>query len=109
LYVMASQNRVLPVLAWWREPSAVRPVDIGEVALVERVAIADLANPANRVMIGYPDGHRGPAFRISSMMIWGFTGLITDRLLQLGGWEQPWDDQSIEHDIPRSRLLRPPA
>jgi 8-oxo-dGTP pyrophosphatase MutT (NUDIX family) len=109
LYVMASQNRVIPVLAWWREPSAVRPADIGEVALVERVSLADLADPANRVMIGYPDGHRGPAFRISSMMIWGFTGLITDRLLSLGGWEQPWDDQSIERDIPRSRLLRPPA
>src|SRR5580692_1708434 len=64
LYVMASQNRVIPVLAWWREPSAVRPADIGEVALVERVSLADLADPANRVMIGYPDGHRGPAFRI---------------------------------------------
>ena len=109
LYVMASQFRVVPVLAWWREPSAVRPVDIGEVALVERVSVAALADPANRVMIGYPDGHRGPAFRISSMMIWGFTGLITDRLLHLGGWEQPWDDQLIERDIPRSRLLRPPA
>ena len=109
LYVMASQFRVVPVLAWWREPSAVRPVDMAEVALVERVSLAVLASPANRVMIGYPDGHRGPAFRISSMMIWGFTGLITDRLLHLGGWEQPWDDQSVEHDIPRSRLLRPPA
>ncbi len=109
LYVMASQFRVVPVLAWWREPSAVGPVDIAEVALVERVSLADLANPANRVMIGYPDGHRGPAFRISSMMIWGFTGLITDRLLHLGGWEQPWDDQSVERDIPRARLLRPPA
>ena len=109
LYVMASRNRVVPVLGWWRAPTAVRPADVGEVALVERVCVADLANPANRVMIGYPDGRRGPAFRISSMMIWGFTGLITDRLLRLGGWERPWDDQSTQTDIPRSRGLRPPA
>ena len=100
LFVMASQFRVIPVLAWWREPSAVRPVDIGEVAAVERISVADLADPANRVMLGYPNGRRGPAFRINSMLIWGFTGLITDRLLALGGWERPWDD-SVAGEIPR--------
>jgi 8-oxo-dGTP pyrophosphatase MutT (NUDIX family) len=108
LFVVASQFRVVPVLAWWREPSAVRPVDIGEIAAVERISVADLADPANRVMVGYPDGRRGPAFRISSMMIWGFTGLITDRLLDLGGWQRPWDD-SVVRDIPRATLLRPPG
>jgi 8-oxo-dGTP pyrophosphatase MutT (NUDIX family) len=109
LFVWASHFRVVPVLAWWRQPAAVRPVDIGEVALVERVPVEDLADPANRVMIGYPDGHRGPAFRLSSMVIWGFTGLITDRLLHLGGWERAWDDQSVETDIPRALLLRSPG
>jgi 8-oxo-dGTP pyrophosphatase MutT (NUDIX family) len=109
LYVAASHFRVIPVLAWWREPSAVRPVDIGEVAAVERIAVADLADPANRVMVGYPDGRRGPAFRIGSMMIWGFTGLITDRLLDLGGWQRPWADSVVVHDIPRATLLRPPG
>ena len=53
LFVAASQFRVIPVLAWWREPSAVRPVDIGEVAAVERISVADLADPANRVMLGW--------------------------------------------------------
>jgi len=108
LFVVASQFRVVPVLGWWREPSAVRPVDIGEVAAVERVSVASLADPANRVMVGYPDGRRGPAFRIGSMMIWGFTGLITDRLLDLGGWQRPWND-SVVPDIPREVLLRPAA
>jgi hypothetical protein len=25
------------------------------------------------------------------MLIWGFTALLTDRLLALGGFEVPWD------------------
>jgi hypothetical protein len=25
------------------------------------------------------------------MVIWGFTALLVDRLLWLGGWERPWD------------------
>ena len=40
LFVAASQFRVVPVLAWWRVPSAVRPVDIGEIAAVERISVA---------------------------------------------------------------------
>jgi 8-oxo-dGTP pyrophosphatase MutT (NUDIX family) len=95
LFITRSQFRVIPVLAWWRVPSAVRPVDIGEIAAVERISVADLADPANRVMLRFPNGHSGPAFRIGSMLIWGFTGLITDRLLALGGWERPWDDTDI--------------
>jgi len=95
LFITRSQFRVVPVLAWWRLPSVVRPVDIGEIAAVERISVADLADPANRVMLRFPGGHSGPAFRIGSMLIWGFTGLITDRLLALGGWERPWDDAVI--------------
>jgi 8-oxo-dGTP pyrophosphatase MutT (NUDIX family) len=95
LFITRSQFRVIPVLAWWREPSAVRPVDIGEVAAVERISVGDLADPANRLTLRFPSGHSGPAFRIGSMLIWGFTGLITDRLLALGGWERPWDDTVI--------------
>ena len=74
LFIARSQFRVIPVLAWWRVPTAVRPVDIGEVAAVERISVADLADPANRLMLRFPSGHSGPAFRISSMLIWGFTG-----------------------------------
>lgn len=95
LFITRSQFRVTPVLAWWREPSAVYPVDIGEIAAVERISVADLANPANRVMLRYPNGRGGPAFRMGSMLIWGFTALLTDRLLALGGWERPWDATTI--------------
>ena len=56
LFIARSQFRVIPVLAWWRVPSAVRPVDIGEVAAVERISVADLADPANRLMLRFPGG-----------------------------------------------------
>jgi 8-oxo-dGTP pyrophosphatase MutT (NUDIX family) len=100
LFVAASQFRVVPVLAWWRVPSAVRPLDIGEVAAVERISVAALADPANRLMLKFPSGRSGPAFRIESMLIWGFTALITDRLLALGGWERPWDAVTVR-ELPR--------
>jgi 8-oxo-dGTP pyrophosphatase MutT (NUDIX family) len=100
LFISRSQFRVLPVIAWWRAPSAVKPMDIGEVAAVERISVADLADPANRLTLGYPTGHSGPAFRIGPMMIWGFTALITDRLLALGGWERPWDAATVR-ELPK--------
>lgn len=95
LFISRSQFRVVPVLAWWRAPSAVRPMDIGEVAAVERIPVASLADPAHRVMLRHPSGRTGPAFRIGPMLIWGFTGLLVDRLLALGGWERPWDTAII--------------
>jgi 8-oxo-dGTP pyrophosphatase MutT (NUDIX family) len=100
LFIARSQFRVIPVLAWWRVPTAVRPVDIGEVAAVERISIADLADPANRLMLRYPDGRGGPAFSIDTMLIWGFTALITARLLALGGWERPWD-ATVTRELPQ--------
>jgi 8-oxo-dGTP pyrophosphatase MutT (NUDIX family) len=95
LFIARSEFRVVPVLAWWREPCAVRPVDLDEVAAVERISVSRLADPANRVTLRYPSGRGGPAFRIGPMVIWGFTALLTDRLLALGGWEQPWDASNI--------------
>jgi 8-oxo-dGTP pyrophosphatase MutT (NUDIX family) len=99
-YIPRSQFRVVPVLAWWRMPSAVGPVDFAEVALVERIGLADLADPANRVMLRYPTGNGGPAFRVGQLLIWGFTAMLTDRLLRLGGWERPWDVTEVR-ELPR--------
>jgi 8-oxo-dGTP pyrophosphatase MutT (NUDIX family) len=95
LFISRSQFRVIPVLAWWREPCAVWPVDISEIAAVERIKVSDLADPANRLMLRYPNGRGGVAFRMGSMLIWGFTALLTDRLLALGGWERPWDATTV--------------
>ena len=95
MFIVPSQFRVVPVLGWWRTPSAVRPADIGEVAAVERIGLAELADPANRLMMRFPGGRSGPAFSIGPMLIWGFTALLTDRLLALGGFERPWDADTI--------------
>ncbi|HYX57874.1 MAG TPA: CoA pyrophosphatase [Streptosporangiaceae bacterium] len=91
VFIERTGFRVVPVLAWWREPSAVAPVDAGEVAAVERVSVAELADPATRLTLRMPTGRSSPAFRVRGLLIWGFTALLVDRLLALGGWEKPWD------------------
>lgn len=91
LYIFRSGFRVTPVIGWWREPSEVGPVDPGEVAAVERIPLSALADPRCRFMLRRPEGHVGPAFSFGTMLIWGFTAVLTDRLLALSGWERPWD------------------
>jgi 8-oxo-dGTP pyrophosphatase MutT (NUDIX family) len=91
VFIPRTGFRVIPVLAWWRRPSAVAPVDLGEVAAVERVSVAELAEPGARLMVRVRDGRVTPAFRVRGMLIWGFTAALVDRLLAMGGWEKPWD------------------
>ena len=95
MFIPRTGFRVIPVLAWWRTPSRVHPVDTGEVAAVERIPVADLADPTHRLMLRMPSGRTTPAFRVGSMLIWGFTAGLTARLLELAGWEQPWDASRV--------------
>jgi 8-oxo-dGTP pyrophosphatase MutT (NUDIX family) len=88
---------VTPVLAWWREPSPVHPVDLAEVAAVHAVALDDLLDPANRVMVRHPaTGRTTPGFRVNGMLVWGFTAGLLDTLIRLGGWERPWSLDAVE-------------
>ena len=91
LFIARSGFSVTPVLAWWRQPGPVGPGDLMEVTAVARVRVSELADPANRLTIRHPSGGAGPAFRAGGMLVWGFTGMLVDRLLALGGWERPWD------------------
>jgi 8-oxo-dGTP pyrophosphatase MutT (NUDIX family) len=95
LYIWRSNFRVTPVLGWWQSPVPVEPGDPAEIAAVVRVPVAELASPANRVMIRYPSGPAGPAFRVAGLVVWGFTAAVLDQLLALGGWEQPWDASHV--------------
>jgi 8-oxo-dGTP pyrophosphatase MutT (NUDIX family) len=95
LYIPRSDFRVTPVLGWWHRPVPVAPGDPAEIAAVIRVPVADLAAPANRLMIRYPDGSAGYAFRVAGLTVWGFTALLLDRMLALGGFEQPWDSSQL--------------
>ncbi|HXZ65997.1 MAG TPA: CoA pyrophosphatase [Streptosporangiaceae bacterium] len=90
-YIWRSHYRVTPVLGWWQSPAPVAPGDPAEIAAVVRVPVADLASPANRLLIRYPSGQVGPAFRVAGLVVWGFTAAVLDQLLALGGWERPWD------------------
>jgi 8-oxo-dGTP pyrophosphatase MutT (NUDIX family) len=95
LFIPRTGFRVVPVLAWWRQPCAVAPVDLAEVAAVERVSVSELADPGTRVMVKGPGGFLSPAFRVKGMLIWGFTAVLVDRLLALAGWERPWDTAEV--------------
>jgi len=95
LFIPPTGFLVVPVLAWWRQPCAVAPVDPGEVAAVERISVSELADPAVRAMVRAPGGGRSPAFTVRGLIIWGFTAGLVDRLLALGGWERPWDTAKV--------------
>jgi 8-oxo-dGTP pyrophosphatase MutT (NUDIX family) len=86
---------VTPVLAWWRSPHVVGPVDAAEVAAVERVPIATLADAANRCAVRLRDGRHSPAFQVHGLLVWGFTALLTDRVLEWGGWALPWSPEPL--------------
>jgi 8-oxo-dGTP pyrophosphatase MutT (NUDIX family) len=96
LFIPVSGFLVTPVLAWWREPHPVRPVDLGEVARVDRLPIAELVDPANRLRVRHPSGWIGPAFRVRGMLVWGFTAGVLSTLLEMGGWSRPWPMDRVE-------------
>lgn len=100
IFIPVSGFVVTPVLAWWRRPHEVRPVDAAEVARVALVPVAELADPANRFRVTHPSGWIGPAFEAGGLFIWGFTAGLLDRLLEFGGWARPWDE-SAHRPLPR--------
>ena len=107
LWLPPSGFVVHPVVAWWRSPHPVDAVDAGEVAAVARVPVAELVDPASRTQVTHPSGWIGPAFEVRSMLVWGFTAGLLDRLLALGGWELPWDrDRHRPLDEQTVRLAR---
>ncbi len=99
LWLPPSGYSVTPVLGFWSEPVAVRAQDPREVARAERVLLADLVDPANRVTWVHPAGHRGPGFVVADMLVWGFTAMLLDRLIALAGWAQPWAEHR-EVEVP---------
>jgi 8-oxo-dGTP pyrophosphatase MutT (NUDIX family) len=96
LWIPVSNFLVTPVLAWWREPHEVWAVDVAEVDRVARLPVRDLADPANRFRVRHPSGWIGPAFRVSDMLVWGFTAGVLSTLLEMGGWARPWPTDRIE-------------
>ena len=93
-----SDFMVTPVIGWWRDPSDVQVVDFNESALIARVPVRDLLNPANRHMSYVRRGdskHLTPAFRVEQdgheFTVWGFTAMLLDSIFNSLGWSVDWD------------------
>ncbi len=95
--------RVTPVLAYWREPSAVAPGHPAEVAAVARVPLSDLVDPANRLAVRTMGRWVGPAFRVADLLVWGMTAGLLDSLLDRAGLAVPWDRSHVE-ELPPATL-----
>ena len=99
IFIPVSGFVVTPVLAWWERPHDVRPMDAAEVAAVALVPIADLVDPAHRFLVTHPSGRLGPGFEADGLFVWGFTAGLLDKLLEFGGWAEPWD-RSVQRPLP---------
>ncbi|MEU4691765.1 CoA pyrophosphatase [Actinoplanes sp. NPDC023714] len=91
LWIPVSGFVVTPVLAWWRRPHHVHALQEEEVAHVARLPISELADPANRIRVRHPSGWVGPAFQVRGLLVWGFTAGVISSLLDMAGWQRPWE------------------
>jgi 8-oxo-dGTP pyrophosphatase MutT (NUDIX family) len=99
LFLSFTNHLVRPVLGHWHTPGPVRPVNASETATVARVSIADLTDPQNRGQISLPGGYLSPAFSVAGLVVWGFTAGLLEILLDLAGWDRPWD-RSRRFELP---------
>lgn len=105
LWLPPSGFVVHPVVGYWHEPHHVDVVDEAEVAAVVRVPLSELVDPANRFVISHPGGHRGPAFEVRGLVVWGFTAGLIAGILTLAGWERPWDTGDVRPLDPETLRL----
>ena len=109
LWLPPSNYAVTPVMAWWSKPTPVRAVDPNEVHAVFRIPLADLLDPAHRVTFTHPIGYSSPGFLIGpnkSLILWGFTAGILNKLFDYVGMTIPWDESRTEQ-LPDSMLRGP--
>ena len=105
-HVAVSGFDVSGVVAWWRQPSPVLAVDPREVASVLVVPVVRLVDARNRFLVHHPSGYVGPAFQIDDHLIWGLTAHLLDGVLDLAGWQRPWDERRTL-EIPERYLTSP--
>jgi 8-oxo-dGTP pyrophosphatase MutT (NUDIX family) len=107
LWLPPSNYSVTPVLAWWREPSAVHAVSADEVHAVYRAPIAELRDPGHRITVTAPSGYRSPGFLIGpdkDVICWGFTAGVIARLFEYLGWIEDLPG-APERDVPAYQLV----
>jgi 8-oxo-dGTP pyrophosphatase MutT (NUDIX family) len=94
-YVEVSGFDVTAVIAWWRDRSPVAVIDSREAASIDIVPVAVLTDPAHRARVQHPSGYTGPAFEVNGHLIWGLTAHLLDGVLDLAGWQRPWDRHRV--------------
>jgi 8-oxo-dGTP pyrophosphatase MutT (NUDIX family) len=102
-HVAVSGFDVTAVVGWWRQRSPVGAADPREVASVIVVPVADLTDPRWRGRVRHPSGYSGPGFDVAGHLIWGLTAHLLDGVLDLAGWQRPWDT-GRRFDIPARYL-----
>lgn len=90
-HVAVSGFDVTAVVGWWHTPSPIGAFDPREVASALMISVADLTRSELRARVHHPSGYIGPAFEVAGHLIWGLTAHLVDGLLDLAGWQQPWD------------------
>lgn len=92
LHIPVSGYDVTPVLGWWREPepASLWAKDEREVARVLQPSVSMLTDPRQRFQVRHPSGFVGPAWDVEGLLVWGFTGGLLDRILDVAGIAQPW-------------------
>ena len=68
----------------------------GVIGTLTSEEVAELTDPVNRFQVvrkGYD--WKGPAFDVSGMFVWGFTGGLLAMTLSLGGFERDWDHGDV--------------
>ncbi|SDR73108.1 NUDIX domain-containing protein [Friedmanniella luteola] len=107
-HVAVSGFDVTAVVGWWRDRTRVGAVDAREVASVPVVPVSVLTDPARRASVRHPSGYTGPAFEVEGHLIWGLTAHLLDGVLDLAGWQRPWD-RSRQVAIPARYLTSRPV
>ena len=48
-------------------------------------------------MVARPGGRRGltPGFAVQDRFVWGVTAALLSRVLELLGWDEPWDASRV--------------
>lgn len=92
LHIPVSGYDVTPVLGWWREPApdTLWAKDEREVARVLQPSVSMLTDPEQRFQVRHSSGFVGPAWDVEGLLVWGFTGGLLDRVLDLAGIAPPW-------------------
>lgn len=88
---------VTPVIGMAGHTGLLRPQS-GEVERVLTVSLKALIHPENRRTAALHRAgtvFKAPAFLVEGTLIWGFTGILVDRVLNRLGWEEPWDPGRI--------------